>query len=551
MVWCVAVGLFQVAGALSFSGLAALSFPGRRVQQQPEVVVMPELDVELEKRMQAAYKPAIANALMRPVMTGDIAVPEAVVVEAGALPEDMPRGVLLRNGPNSEEEGGGFLDGDGLIHSVALGDDGCWYSRAYIATDGRRKEATRDTKYESTLVHAPEGWPMLAALAKNVQNGLVPPQKDTANTAIASIGRDLYATMEQSRPARLSVDERGKVSTLVAKAALGKDPAWDPITGGSFAAHGRVCPDSGEYLAISYSGFSAPYAWLDVFDKAGAPVETRPIDLVEPVMIHDLAITENYAVVLDSSLVVRGSNVVFNKFPVEFDKTKQARLGLAPRKGGPTVWCDVDPYIVLHCVNAYEDGAGHVVLHAFKSREPSGAESFITHFSPAHLYEWVLDLRTGTCVSERWLNPDVPIEFPAIDPAAIGRKADRVFAMQAASYGGPVKWFKSPHQGAIFDSLVALSLDDGRVIDRYDLPPHNYLVSEPTFLPRIGRTASSDGYILLVTTRVPPSCEDDDDPKPLDSSVVILDAREGLREVARLRLPHAVPYGLHSAFVPF
>lgn len=541
MAWSISV--LQVATSLSWHGL---KLPGLQTPGAPQ------LDVELDTRLQAAYVPAVADALFSPVTTGDIETPEPVIIEAGQLPEDMPRGVLLRNGPNSEEVGGGFLDGDGMIHSVALGDGGCWYSRAYVATHGRRMEAARAKKYKGTLVHAPKAWPMLAALATNVKNGLMPPQKDTANTGIEIIGNDIYATMEQARPVRLSVDGRGSVSKMEAMAALGKNPTWDPLSGGTFAAHGRLCPDSGEYLAITYSITLPPYARLDVFDERGVPVETRPIDVHEPVMIHDLAITKNYAVVLDGSLALCIPDVLINKFPVAFDQTKRARIGLAPRKGGPTVWCDVDPYVVLHCANAYEDGRGSVVVQAMRCRTPRNDETYLTHYFPAHLYEWVLDIDTGTCVSERWLNPDIPVEFPVVDPAQIGsNKANRVFAIQLASYGGPVKWFQTPHHGCISNALVALSLNDGRVLDRYQLAQDSFLLCEPTFVPRdVGaqHREADDGYILAFATRL-----DSSQPatrQPIASSLLILDAKRlHAGPVATLRLPHVVPYGLHSKFV--
>ena len=46
----------------------------------------------------------------------------------------------------------------------------------------------------------------------------------------------------------------------------------------------------------------------------------------------------------------------------------------------------------------------------------------MSDFTPAFPYEWVLDPKTKTCISERYLSTD-PSEFPAIHPEYVGKKA--------------------------------------------------------------------------------------------------------------------------------
>jgi carotenoid cleavage dioxygenase-like enzyme len=58
---------------------------------------------------------------------------------------------------------------------------------------------------------------------------------------------------------------------------------------------------------------------------------------------------------------------------VAYDGDAGARIGLVPRKGfdDDTIWVDVEPCVVLHTINAYDDDNGNVVLTAMRCM-PSG-----------------------------------------------------------------------------------------------------------------------------------------------------------------------------------
>ena len=69
-------------------------------------------------------------------------------------------------------------------------------------------------------------------------------------------------------------------------------------------------------------------------------------------------------------------------------------------------WVSVSPCVVLHTVNAHEEvdpltglGSGKVRLQALRSI-PGGPQSFICEYTPAFLYEWVLDFERGVLLAE-------------------------------------------------------------------------------------------------------------------------------------------------------
>lgn len=245
-------------------------------------------------------------------------------------------------------------------------------------------------------------------------------------------------------------------------------------------------------------------------------------------MVHvDLALTEKYVVVFDFPLTVRPARIILeDKFPVEYEPKNGARIGLVPRlqggvEGGKTKWFEVDAGVVLHAAHAVERDDGTVVVHAFRS-VPNGSSSYILDYSPSFLHEWVLNPDTGVTLSDRCINPNVCVEFPAVCEAST--------PATAAGIGGPNLHFKVPRTAVLLDSVIKLALVDdagrsaGEEVGRYDLEFGWHFVSEPTLVTKTGGVGSC---VLLIATFVPPSTTND---SMIKSRLLIL-------------------YGLHSAFL--
>ena len=495
-----------------------------------------------------------------------------------ALPPDLPPGCLLRIGPNGASTDEGFLDGDGLVHAITLsppddeGERQIMYSATYVDTNGRkleRKAGNDGKKFGGTLGAAPYGLPMLANL---LRNGLtfrtLSPQKDTCNTSLAVSGSRVLALMEQCPPSEIKVGKRGGVRTVESFARLDGAVPPGPITGGSFGAHGRTEPRTGERVHVSYQSNSRPYVRVDTFAEDWQLVSSIGVDTPCPVMVHDLALTRSYAVILDFPLTIRPRRFLSNQFPVEYEPQNGARIGLTPRGVGrerddaTTRWFDVENGVVLHAANAYErDEDGRVIVHAFKS-VPDGSSSYILDYTPAYLHEWVLDPHTGETVSERCLNPDVLVEFPNCEDGAAGARTACAYGLVTTGIGGPLVQFSTPDTAVLLDGVVSLALEDdavpgcakGDVVGRFDLPHGWHFVSEPTVVTKMG----GDGrYVLLIATFVPPADDDKGnhvavarDGTSLTSQLLILDG-ENLKDgaVAAIDLPSHVNYGLHSEFL--
>jgi len=483
------------------------------------------------------------------------------------LPADLPAGALLRIGPNGATTDEGFLDGDGMVQCVIIPQDreeDVTYSSTYLETKGRSLERRKGdgSRFGGTLGAAPRGLPMLGNLVRNgLTFGTADMQKDTCNTAMAISGDRLLALMEQSPPTEFRVSRTGRVETVESFARLGGAVPPAPINGGSLGAHGRTDPKTGERIHASYNSVDRPYVRVDTFDEGWRLKSSVGVDVPSPVMVHDSALTEGYVVILDFPLTIRPRRFLADSFPVEYEPQNGARIGLVPRDGGDeTIWFDVESGVVLHAANAFEDDEGRVVVHGFKS-VPRADASYILEYTPAFLYEWVLDPVTGKTIEERCLNPDVLVEFPIVEDSCVGRRADSVYGLVTTSIGGPLLQFSTPQSAVLLDAVIKFALEDGEahgkgdVMGRYDLPPGWHMVSEPTVL---SKTSGEGSYVLLLATFVPPPEEEGGtdhvcvatDGISLRTQLLVLDG-DGLDDgpVAKVDLPSHVNYGLHSLFV--
>lgn len=487
------------------------------------------------------------------------------------LPEDLPPGCILRIGPNGASKEEGFLDGDGLIHCVTLPPNGkdIMYSATYVQTKGRKVERAKRIKskenitFKGTLGAAPFGLPMLGSLFQNGINfATLDVQKDTCNTALAVSGDRVLALMEQSPPSEVEFSKEGRMRTVESCTRLDGAIPWAPINAGSFGAHGRTDPDTKERVHVSYNSNEPPFVRVDTFAEGWKLTSSKGVDVPAPIMIHDVILTKKFVVLMDFPLTIRPRRFLQNMFPVEYEPKHGARIGLTRRgtNADDAVWFEVDSGVVLHAANAYEREDGKVVVHGFKS-VPRGSSSYILDYTPAFLYEWILDPLTGKTVNERCLNPDVLVEFPQIEDNVVGKRASAAYGLVTTSIGGPMLQFKTPEVGVLLDGVVKLALEDndcseifaGDVIDRFDLPKNWHLVSEPTVVTKKG---GNGHYILLMATFVPTADETRThvdiatDNKSMKSQLLILDGKSlSQGPVTTIDLPRHVNYGLHSLFL--
>ena len=132
---------------------------------------------------------------------------------------------------------------------------------------------------------------------------------------------------------------------------------------GAFTAHPKVDPATGEMHAMVYAWAQ----WMDhvqyvVVGTDGRVRHTLDIPLPGMTMLHDMSLTERYAVVYDQPCTVDFDLAFAGRFPFRWNPDYGNRVGLLPARGrgaDDIVWIDVPIGYSFHPMNAYDtpDGA--------------------------------------------------------------------------------------------------------------------------------------------------------------------------------------------------
>lgn len=405
----------------------------------------------------------------------------------GAIPPELT-GWYLRNGPNPRVASGHWFTGEGMIHGVRLENGrAAWYRNRWVRTDSFISD-----------------FPLYNA------DGTRNLRASVANTHIVNHAGKTLALVESSLPYEITND----LETVGAY-------DFDGRLVDSMTAHPKICPDTGEMHFFGYGNIFAPHVTYHRADADGTLSVNRGLDVPALTMMHDFALTPNYAVFMDLPIVfdldiaMRGTG----DMPYRWKDDYGARLGLLRRDDpfGEVRWVDIDPCYVFHVANAYENGQS-LVLQAVRYpelwRDNGGFDA------EGVLWTWTVDLATGK-VTESQLD-DRSVEFPRIDDRLATKPA-----RYAVSVGNR--------------SWVRYDLTTGDAVE------HRFPASGPgnpgeaVFVPSTeGVADESSGWYLGYVY----------DAERDGSDLVILDASDFAGgPVATIHLPQRVPYGFHGNWI--
>jgi carotenoid cleavage dioxygenase-like enzyme len=432
---------------------------------------------------------------------------------AGAIPREL-NGTYYRNGPNPAFEPPGryhWFDGDGMIHAITFEDGRARYRNRYVMSAGLREErAAGQALFRGLLDLNPSEAPSF---------------KNTGNTNIVWHAGRLLALMEAAFPTRMqpaTLDTIGEFD-------------FDGRLMGPMTAHPKMDPETGEMLFFGYSPFP-PYLQYHVADRTGALVRTEVIDVAWPSMIHDFAVTKDHVIFILCPLVFSFENMAARGGAFSWEPERGTRLGVMPRSGGNAEvrWFETEASYVFHPMNAFADGDAIVLDVArygrldFMSTQALDTPSYRDD-NAARMHRWRIDLRGGGVKSTPL--DDVMAEFPRIDERRLGRRH---------RFGYTVAREPELNEGArpVFSAIRKYDLERGTTETRRFGAENG--VGEPLFVPRSDAAAEDDGWVLVLAY----------DHARNASDFYVLDARDVAGEpVARVTLPHRVPYGFHGNWV--
>jgi carotenoid cleavage dioxygenase len=445
----------------------------------------------------------------------------------GSLPQDI-NGVFMRNGPNPRFPPLGSytfpLEGDGMIHAVWLTGGTARYRNRWVRTSGLRAEERAGRALFGGIMTP--ACPDRRLLGPDPDPGW--PAKLDPFISIIRHGGHYLALAEGAPPYEVSAE----LDTIGRFDFGGGLPL-------GICAHPRIDPRSGELIAFRYDGQPPYLTWAAIGpDGSVTQPPTEVAGLAEPFLIHDFAITEHYAVfvigpgVLDPAALAGGGDVL------SWRPDLGTRIALVPRLGpGPAVFAELDPFWVWHFANAYEDGAGQVVIDfpRWSTLTMGAGDGRAAGDSPSRLAGSFSRVTIDPARGAATLTgiDDVPTEFPRIDDRLTGRQ-HRYLTVGADS--GQHDLARGEH-----DRLIRYDMTTGGR-DTWDTDAS---IGEVVFAPRSGLTPEGpeelDGYYLALARGV----RDD------RSWLYVWDAGDfPCPPRARVAIPAAVPNGLHANWFP-
>ena len=415
----------------------------------------------------------------------------------GTLPRELD-GRYMRNGPNplSGTSEHPFF-GDGMLHAIRLRDGKAeWYRNRYVQTP---------------FIQNPDVNVMDPAVMMDMKSS-------KANTHIVGHGGKFLALEEGHFP--YVVD--GDLNTV------GATDFGAQLTG-SFTAHPKFCPVTGEMLAFGYSAMPPYLRYLRV-SADGELVQTENITVGGPTMMHDFNITQNYVIFMDLPAVFNLELAMQGEMPIRWDEDYPARLGVMPRNGtdAQVTWYEINPCYVFHPMNSYEDG-DKIVLDV--ARFPYMWRESTMDFPSPDLWRWVIDTATGKVTEEQI--DDRPAEFPRVADHVVGLE-HRYGYMMSQSFDDADARNPSEAQGAILKY-------DRETGQRMDIElKKGQTCGEPVFAPAENPKSEDDGYLMTYIY----------DAGTDSSQFVVYDAASmDNSPVASVDLPR-IPNGFHGSWVP-
>lgn len=456
------------------------------------------------------------------------AIPAELIDVPLAVEGELPpfvRGEYLVNGPAQFRRGAlryrHWLDGDGMVVALRLGEGPPRVTARYVLGDRRRDEEAAGVALYRSFGTAFPGDRLLRGV------GLASP----VNVSVLPFAGVALAFGEQGLPVALDP------VSLATRGVYDFD-GLTPIT--PFSAHPAIDPRSGELVnfGVSFAPARPQLNYFRISARGRVALRTR-VPLPYPASIHDFSLTPRHAVfhvaphVLDMEALLHGGASVMECLRwrpelgaelLVLDRETGARVAAIPLGAG---YC-------LHHVNAFEDGE-RLVVDLVELDEPVYPDyevvpDLFTEVGPARIVRLIVDPRRGELLAREAGPSGPPADFPAPDARRLGLEY-RDFWMLAIGAGvEPGRKF--------FDQLVHHDWRSGGVASTYRAPAGRYLGAEPVLVPA---GEGREGALI---------CQEFD-AKRGESAFLVFDALALERgPVARLPLPSPVHLGFHTAFTP-
>ncbi|MCM1984656.1 carotenoid oxygenase family protein [Lyngbya confervoides] len=453
----------------------------------------------------------------------------------GQIPGDL-RGTVFRNGPGLLDVNGDRLhhpfDGDGMICAFSFHQGKAHFQNRFVRTEGylAEQKAGRILYRGVFGTQKPGGWfaNMFDLRFKNI-----------ANTNIVYWGNKLLALWEAGMPHRLNP------ATLETE---GLDNLGGVLGDGQpFSAHPRFDPGDAQHPPrfVNFSVESGLSTKLTVFefDLGGQLIQQYSHSIPGLGFFHDFVLTPNFTLFFQNPVVMNPIPFVLGlrgaAQSLQFLPDQPTTIWIIPRNGkDPVQRIDTEACFVFHHANAFEQDHKILVDSVCYSHFPTlGPEEDYRNvnfdqYPAGQLYRFTLDLNQQQVYRDQLASRSC--EFPALHPRSMGQDYRYLYlgVTHEATGNAPLQAIQKLDLRA--DSQ---STDPAQI---WSAAPSGF-IGEPLFIPKAQTTQEDAGWVLTLIY----------DGAANRSELVILDGEDLSRgAIARLKLKHHIPYGLHGCYTP-
>ncbi|WP_405533877.1 carotenoid oxygenase family protein [Streptomyces sp. NBC_00075] len=435
----------------------------------------------------------------------------------GEIPADLA-GALFRvsSNPRFQPRDPGryhWWEGDGMVCGIYLREGRAAFRTRWVMTDSMKFEVEQGKAVYSGFANGGTPGPLPQG---------APPAKNVANTNVGVFGDHLLVYYEGGLPYAMHPE------TLETYGTHDFHGGIDVLC----TAHYKIDPDSGDMLFFAATGPVITWYRADV--KTGHVVESHSIDIKVPVLMHDFAVSDHYAIFFVTPAQFRLDHIMQGKPGVVWDEASLphgVQIVLMDRRTHTATWHEVGGHWAnTHFYNAYERN-GQVIVDGHRiTRLGTPADRVDTPvtshswFPPSLPHRWRVDLATGSATEE--MTSGVAGEFPRINDAYTGREHRYGYFVTTRALA----------EDTMSDGLAKHDfLSDATTV--IEGPEALTSPGEPVFVPRQNATSEDDGYLLTLWWNRLTGL----------SELLVHDAADLRRTpLARVKLPSRVPFGFHG-----
>jgi beta,beta-carotene 9',10'-dioxygenase len=444
----------------------------------------------------------------------------------GAVPGWL-EGSLLRTGPAKFEVGERkyrhWFDGLAMLHRFSFEDGRVSYANKYL-----QSAAYKMAEETGKISYAEFATDPCRSIFKRVASAFTPLEPGgNGNVNISKIGDYFVALTEVPLPVEFDP------KTLETLGVVRHD---DGLAGQHCTPHPHY--DAGRRMGInSITNFGAKSSYNIYGIKDGDTKRTviGTVAVQQPGYIHSFGITERYIVLVEFPLVVNPLNILLSGKPFienfQWRPEQGTRFIVMSKDSGEVVKSfESEAFFAFHHINAFERGDEVIVdiatlpdnkiIDALYLDKLVGQSASVP---PSTFTRFTLSLNGGTIGSE--IVSDESFELPRINYERTNGR-DYQFA-----YGVGIN---KGHTDDFLDQLVKVDVRGRRTWKWFE---EGYYPGEPVFVAAPGATGEDEGVVLSVVL----------DGGRGNSFLLVLDARS-FEEVARVEVPHHIPFGFHGMY---